>query len=202
MSLGIYFNAMDTEALVRTIREQPEVLIQRVASKFERFEGEAAIKQATAALRNMVYGLEQTPQLRSRLGDVFLELSGAYSVRMPYGGYYDRALHTEAIEDCMKEDFGLEDFEFSDYFFGRYNHRCPLELPNYGDFPIIGFVPSDALQALATRMAHIAISDDDIWNFKKDGDSYRAESYGHIRGMKADFAFCAEKGLDIFSFCH
>ncbi|MBN8681957.1 MAG: hypothetical protein J0L99_04870 [Chitinophagales bacterium] len=202
MSLAIYYRATDSKELVRSIKEIPEVLIQKVESILLEGAEEQEFRQESAALRSMVLGLEQTPQQKLWLGNVFIGLCQAYSVPLPYGGYYYLELHTEGIEDCMKEDFGLEDFTFSEYFFGRYNQFSPLDLPNYGGFPIVGFIPSEALKELAGRMAHIAISDDDLWELKRDMDNYRAECYAYIRGIKQDFTFCAEQGLDLFSFCH
>lgn len=202
MSIVIYSSAVAAGRVAGVIGSR-DAAIAAVVQQQEAYREEMENHPETApqVLNALLAGESPVPALREQTAYMFITLCQSLQTPLPYPYNWYLGTDTAPIEEYLEEDFGLK-YSIRDLLFAEYSHQCPFELPNYGSFPLVGYMPAAAFPALAAQMAHISISEDDIWALKREMDYLRAEAYQHIQVLAGNISFCAEKGLDLFSFCH
>jgi len=203
MSIVIYSSAVFSGRVAGAIGSKDAALAAAVGQQalyLEALERDpVGTPQVLAAL---LAGTPPPPAQREVSAYMFISLCQTLQTPMPHAWHWYLGIDTDPIAEYLEEDFGISGFSIREQFFSAYSHQCPFELPNYGGFPLVGYVPAAAFPALAAQMAHIRISEDDLWALKREMDYLRAEAHRHIRALAENITFCAEQDLDLFSFCH
>lgn len=116
-----------------------------------------------------------------------------------YGQEIKLGYETDLINEVLAEDFGITDLLIEEVLLPDNSHLFPL--PKITDWPIIGLVRKQQLQALSERLASLAITVEQIAALEDDPDE-KGIAYEYLLGITDAVNFCVAHGLDLISFCH
>lgn len=151
------------------------------------------------ALVDIIQGNTMDSRAGFAYGYAVIGLCATMGSTLPYQQEIKLGYETDLINMVLNEDFGLEDLEIEMRLLPDKSN--PFGIPAIEDWPLIGLIRHNELEAFKAQLASLNITDAKIQELEGDPDE-RNFAYEHLKGILENVSYCYENGLDLISFCH
>lgn len=150
------------------------------------------------ALHHIIYGEPYVKTSAHVYGYAYISMCEVFGKELPYTNEFKLGYETELVTNYLESDFGKEEIILEEYLF---EGDIKGDLPERPEFPVIGIVTTDKLQAIYDMLPEINLSEEALEELY-DEDDDKACAYEIIIGVRQNIKTCMEQGLDLVSFCH
>ena len=201
--MGYYMFAygVKTPEIKAVFGSKDEALLQKVKANdtFKNYADEDDDNETSKALTDIIMG-NQYDEEGYIYGYAFIGICAALGETLPQTQEIKLGYETDLINQVIAEDYGIE-IDIETELFPT-DYADPFPLPLIADFPMIDLLDKKRLEHLASLLAKVHKTEDEIEAMLDGDDGEKGFAYEAIMGLKENIAFCLENELDMVIFCH